>query len=229
MKKSERAALCRAMEVPPPMKKRAFLRTMPASRPSLFSVILSQAGYIRKTTWVLSGALFALALAAALYVPADGLWAASAMTPFAALLAVTELSRSRLYGMEELELSSRLGLKAVALARMGLIGLVHLALLLMLAAALPETARAGVYLLTPYLLTDSVGLWAARHVRGRDALYVCGGAAVLTAGLGVAANNLRAYAPENFRWWLPALALALALAAAEYHTTIQKTEELSWN
>ena len=81
---------------------------------------------------------------------------------------MTELSRSRLHGMEELELSTRLGLRAVALARMGLIGLVHLALLVILAAALPETARAGVYLLTPYLLTDGLGLWAARHVRGRE-------------------------------------------------------------
>ena len=102
----------------------------------------------------------------------------------------------------------------------------------MLAAALGDggALRAGVYLLTPYLLTDLMGLAAVRRMRGREALYVCAGAAVLSAGLALALHGVKyVYAPAGFRWWVLALAIAAALTAREYAKTFKRSEELSWN
>ena len=46
------------------------------------------------------------------------LWITAALLPFVALLAVTEGTRSAVYGMEELELATRFSLKSVLLARL---------------------------------------------------------------------------------------------------------------
>ncbi len=227
-KKQLKRILATAFEAPPPQRKQAFLRALPICYVNHFSLVLTQAGYIRRSTWVLSAAVFAAALGAAHQAGTDGLWLAGALMPFAAMAAVTETGRSARHGMEELELSTRFGLKSVVLARMGIVGLVHF-LLLALLAALGQTRalRTGVYLLVPYLLTDALGLAAVRRVQGREGLYICGSTAVLTAGASAALSMVRTvYAPESFPWWLGALGLCAALAAAEYRTTIQKTEEL---
>ena len=230
-KKALKKALAAAYTAPEPTGKRAFLRAMPPMPVSHMRFLLGQAGYIRPVTWAASLAVLALALAAGRLLPADAVWVTSALTPFAALAAVAEGARSALYGMEELELSSRFGLKSLALARMGLVGLVHLGMLAVLAPLGPAgLLRTGAYLLTPYLLTDLLGLAAVRRIRGREALYVCAGAAVLAAGLVLALHGVKGvYAPAGFRWWGLALILAAALTAREYHKTIRKTEELSWN
>ena len=216
-RKDLKKALAAAWAAPEPAGKRAFLRAMPPAPVSHMRFLLGQAGYISPVTWAASFAVLLLALTAGRFLPADAVWVTSALTPFAALAAV--------------ELSSRFGLKSLALARMGLVGLVHLGMLAVLAPLGPAgLLRTGAYLLTPYLLTDLLGLAAVRRIRGREALYVCAGAAVLVAGLALGlARGVDAYGPGAFRWWLPALAAVLALTAREYHTTIRKTEELSWN
>ena len=224
--------LARAFPGPDPSRKRAFFRGLPAPPVRHGRMLLGQAGYVRPVTWAASLAVFAAALAAGRLAPADAVWVTAALTPFAALAAVAERGRSALYGMEELELCTRFGLKSVVLARMGAVGLVHLALLTALAAVLADGSffRTGAYFLTPYLLTDLIGLAAVRRVRGREGLYVCAGAAVLTAGLALALHDgADAFAPDAFRWWLLALAVILGLTGREYTKTIKKTEELSWN
>ena len=215
---------------PDPDRKRAFLRSLPPAPVSHMRLLLDQAGYIRPLTWAASAGVFALAMALGRMFPANAVWAAAALTPFAAMIAAAESGRSALYGMEELELSARLGLKSVTLARMGAVGLVHAALLILLAAACGGSFfRTGVYILTPYLAADLLGLAAVRRLRGREGLYACAGAAALTAGLCAGLSGLRAYDPASFRWWLLALLLAAGCTGREYIKTIRKTEELSWS
>ena len=231
MRKKELKARLAALPVPAPdpERKRAFLRALPPAPVSHLWLLAGQAGYIRPLTWAASAGVFALALALGRMFPADAVWAAAALTPFAAMAATAESGRSTLYGMEELELASRFGLRSVALARMGAVGLAHLILLAILAAACGGFFRTGVYVLTPYLAADLLGLAAVRRLRGREGLYAGAGAAVLTAGLCVGLHSARAYTPDNFRWWLLALVLAAVLTGREYLKTIRKTEELSWS
>ncbi len=232
MKKSELIGLlAEAYPGPDPARKRAFLRAAPVPPVSHASFMLSQAGYVGKAVWAVSAAVFVLALAASRLIPAEGIWIGAALTPFAAMAAVSEQGRAVLYGMEELELASRFGRKSVVLARMGAVGLVHLGALLALALlGGGDALRRGIYLLVPYLLTDLLCLEAVRRVRGRESLYVCAGAAVLTAGLAAAMSQHRgAYDPVNFHWWLLALAAAAVLTGRAYARTVRKMEELSWN
>ncbi len=232
MKRRElKRALLDAFPAPEPVHKRAFLRSLPPAPVSHLRFMLGQAGHIRKSAWAASAAVFALALAVGRLVPQDAVWATAALTPFAAMAAVAEGGRSALYGMEELELAARFGLKSVAMARMGAMGLAHFLLLAVLAPLGPAgLGRTGVYLLTPYLLTALTGLAALRRLRGKEGLYAVAAAAVLVAGLSLALHTgLDAYAPVNFRWWLPALAIAAVLTAREYRNTIKRTEELSWS
>lgn len=229
-KRQLKSLLAGAFPGPDPARKRAFFRRVPAAPVSHLRILLGQINYVNPFTWAASLAVFAGALAASRFAAADAVWVAAALTPFAAMAAAAESGRPALYGMEELELASRLGLRSTVLARLGAVGLVHAALLAALAAALGDGGflRTGVYLLTPYLLTDLMALAAVRRIRGREALYVCAGAAVLTAGLALGLRGVRGiYAPEGFRWWLLALAAAAALTGREYTRTIRKTEELS--
>lgn len=233
MNKDLQKTLEAAFAAPPPERKRAFFRAQPLNYVNHFSFMVSQAGYIRKSTWALSALILALALGLGRYAPEDVLWLMAALTPFAALTAVTESARSSLYGMAELELAARFSLKSVMLARIGIIGLAHLALLCLLTPLVQHVSatglfRTGVYLITPYLLTTLPGLAVMRHIRGREGVYICGGIALLVSGLNGAVRLSFAglYAPDHFRWWLAALALCAALTAREYHKTIQRTEEL---
>lgn len=233
MNKDLKKALSAAFEAPPPQKKRAFFRNVPLNYVNHFSFLLSQAGYIRKTTWALSVAVLALAVAAGRYAPRDAMWVMAALMPFAALTAVSESSRSSLHGMEELELAARFSLKSVIMARMGLIGLAHLVLFCLLAPLARSISgvgliRTAVYLITPYLLTTLLGLTVVRRVRGREGLYVCGGVSLLVGGLNAALQS-ELYAPERFPWWLAVLALLAVFTGREYYNTIKKTEELSWS
>lgn len=96
----------------------------------------------------------------------DVMWGISALLPFAAVSVVTEQNRFHIFLMSELEMAARFSLKSVVLARMEILGIVHLLVLLFL---IPVCARlhgasvfqTGLYLLVPYLLTADAGLWAA--------------------------------------------------------------------
>ena len=100
------------------------------------------------------------------------LWITAALLPFVALLAVTEGTRSAVYGMEELELATRFSLKSVLLARLCLVGSLHAALLLCLTllcrgdwGGLLWTDR-GVSFGPLTFLTAYGGLWLSRRLRG---------------------------------------------------------------
>ena len=232
MRKSTlKKSLIRAFPDPEPAARRAFVRSLPPAPASHIRFLLGQAGYIRRSAWAASLAVFVLALALGRMAPQDGVWAAAALTPFAAMTAVTEGARSALYGMQELELAARFGLKSVAMARLGAMGLAHLILLAILAPlGSAGLVRTGVYLLTPYLLTALLGMAALRRLRGREAVYAAAAVAVLVAGSALLLHvSLDAYAPARFRWWPPVLLLAAGLTGREYWKTTKRTEELSWN
>ena len=85
-----KARLAGAFPGPDPAKKRAFFRQMPAPPVSHLRLVLGQISYVNPLTWAISLAVFAGALALGRLVPADAVWAAAALTPFAALAAAAE-------------------------------------------------------------------------------------------------------------------------------------------
>ena len=140
-----------------------------------------------------------------------------------ALLAAQEHMRSAMYNMTELELCTRFSVKSIVLARMGLLGSFHLLLLLvqlplLLLYGQVGILQTGVYLLVPYLTTTFLSMAWARRVRGREALYLCLGIAVMVSSLQVVGSNVADwYRGQLFPWWLLVLALLLAGNVWEYY------------
>lgn len=236
MDKKLKQALKDAYRAPAPMGKAAFLKCCRRRELGRWELIAVQAGYIRWWVWGVSLALFGLILRLASWPARGELWSASAFTPFLAMLVVAENGRSRLYRMEELELACRVPHHSVLLARMAVLGLFHMALL---AALMPPlalwgavgAARAGVYLLTPYLLTAALGMELTRCVRGRECLLACGGAAALVSALGVMLAKQRPalYQRESLPLWGAALAAAAAVTGVEILLNFKERAELQWN
>lgn len=236
MKQDLKRALRDAFEPPAPEQKDAFLKNMLCPEISNLDFMLSQAGYIRKYVWGISVLIFGIAIGGVWAREKEILWVISALLPFAAVSVVAEYNRSHTFLMSELEMASRFSLKSVVLARMGILGTVHLCLLIFLIPVctwhhVVSILQTGVYLLVPYLLTTSLGLWAVRTLQGVESLYVCAGIASGVSGIHI---FIRSVIPVLFEErYIPVWILLLAAAAAatdrEWKRTIKQTEELVWN
>ena len=221
---------------PCPIGKTAFLKQHRRCELSYRRLIVLQVRYIRWWVWLLSLMLSGFILITVSRSGEPALWCISAMTPFFALMAITENGRAQLYQMEELELACRMSRQSAILARMVAIGLFHLFLFALLAPLLAayrtvEAVQAGVYLLTPYFLTAALGLELSRRFRGRDGLVACSAVAVTVSALGPLAETVRPalYQAENLVLWGAALTAVIMAAAAEFTLHIKRIGELQWN
>ena len=233
MKQDMKQALKDAFEAPEPVGKQAFFKTIRPLNISQLTFLRIQAAFIPKPVWLLSVFLFGGALAGAVFLHQDTLWIISSLVPFAALTAVTANARSRVYNMEELELASRFSLKSVVLARMGIMGLLHLVLLSLLIPlssihGAATVLQAGAYLLVPYLLTTVTGLWIIRKTRGKETIYGCGAAAAVISGLNLISRTAQPLLYETARlyWWIAALVILAVLTVLEAYKIIHQSEEL---
>lgn len=232
IRKQEKEMLQRAFAAPEPKRKRAFLRTVPRQEANLWTLILSQAAYIRKWVWVVSFLLFGVVVVTAQYLEVKCIWGVSAVMPLGALLIILEFAKSSTYGMAELEMTSRFSLRTVLLARMSMLGAAQLIGLIPVAMVLGvQLFKNGVYMLVPYLLTAVLGLTAVRHLPGREGMYVC---VCISAFVCVLCPVSRLYVPELYGaegavWWVFATVLLVAVLLKEYGKTMNHLEELTWN
>lgn len=226
-------ALRDAFEPPAPTQKEAFLKRIPQPGISNLSFVLSQAGYIRKYVWGISAVLFGIAFMGAHMFGKDVMWGISALLPFAAVSVVTEQNRSHIFLMSELEMSTRFSLKSVVLARMEILGIVHLLLLLFL---IPVCARlhgasvfqTGLYLLVPYLLTADAGLWAARRTKGAESWYACFGIAACVSVLNLIVQKLYPilFGTRYIPAWTLMLAAVVIYGVKEWKRSMNRLSEL---
>lgn len=224
----------KAFAAPEPdwQEKVRLLNMLPRSRISMLQFVLAQAAYLRKITLVLSALLLFPALMGAYYTDLNILWTVSAFVPFLGLLAVTESTRSVMYGMDELEMSTRFSLKSVILARMSILGLLDV---LLLCCVIPlcrissdiTILQTAVYLFVPYLLTVNISLWITRRFHSKGAVYACMSIAVLVSaaneGLHMIADFV--YQFSNVKWWLLLFVILAGAMVYETYHTIERTEE----
>lgn len=226
-------SLADVFAAPQPIGKTAFLKKHHRCELNYRQLIAQQLRYIRWWVW-----LFSLMLSSVILTCSEDstLWCISALTPFFALVVITENGRAQLYQMEELELACRMSRQSAILARMAAIGLFHLFLFTLLALLLAaygtvEVEQAGVHLLTPYFLTAAIGLKLSRHFQGRDGLFACGAVASVVSVMGQLAESIRPalYRTESLTLWGAALAAVIMATAAEFALQIKKMGELQWN
>lgn len=223
-----------AVPVPTPQEKARFLRTLPQPSIPTWQFLLTQIAYLRKWVLLLSVLFLLPVLWSSRHMNVNTLWSICAMIPFLALLAVTESTRSAVYGMQEFEMSTRFSLKSVLLARMSVLGLLDAFVICCLipfyaAGCRLSLLQTGLYLLVPYLLTANSSLWLVRRFRGREALYgsLCAAAFVslLSCGLRLLADIV--YQISYLHWWLLFAVFLLVKTAGEIHHTITQTEQLT--
>ena len=236
MKADLKKALQEAFEAPAPVRREAFLRTVPAAQIGHMRFMITQIGYIKKWTWAVSAVSFVIALNVALSIGKDTLWILSAIVPFIALAFTTENAKSAAYDREELETASRFSLRSVMLARMGILGFFHMILLCLFILLCRRGStytflQTGVYLTVPYLLTTTLGLTAVRRIHGRESMYVCMGIAVLVSAFHmILTGSVRLlYHEKYFSWWVMAFIALFVLMIAECHKIMNRMEEPVWN
>lgn len=236
MNKRWKEALKQAYAAPEPAGRGDFLSRMEEPDMSWKDFIVSQLGYIRKWNWLMAAALFGMAVWGSMREQQEITKIISALTPFLALSAAAESGRSLRYRMDELEMSGRFTLKAVIMARMGILGISDLALLGIVCPVLlwhRQTAflSVGISVLLPYLLTSFCSLFILRRIREKESLYYCSGVTVLVCGFQIllTAVHMEVYEFLKPAVWLCIVALLLALTGRECLKILKQTEDYAWN
>ncbi|MGM9536114.1 MAG: hypothetical protein ACI3VR_12700 [Intestinibacter sp.] len=191
---------------------------------------------MRKSTLLISLMLIIPALLGSYSIDLNTLWVISSLIPFLALLAVTESTRSAVYGMIEFEMSTRFSLKSVMLARLSILGMLDFIILccvtpLCCISSEISLFQTAIYLFVPYLLTVNTNLWITRHFQGKESIYACMSVAVLISGLNVSLHFIAKfiYQLSYFNWWLLLAVILTAGMINELSHTIKQTEEYRWN
>lgn len=216
--------------MPDQQEKMRFLRTLPRSRISMWRFLVTQIAYLRKRTLVFTVLFLLPALAGVRHTDRNILWFASALIPFLGMLAVTESTRSTMFGMHEFEMAARFSMKSVMLARMSVLGLLDAFVLCCLIPICRISGdilviQTGMYLLVPYLLTVNISLCITRRFHGREALYGCLCAAVLVSG-GTWTLHMFADFVYRFRyvhWWIILAVFLMGRMAQEIRYTVGQT------
>lgn len=236
MRKDLKKELKKAFEAPAPVRKTEFLQKVsPAAELSFFAFLSVQFRYIRRRVWIVSALVFSILLFCGLVLSADIIWAVSAFTPLLALLMVEETGRSEIYGMAELEMTTRFSLRSIFLARLGILGLGSLLFLgllfpVSLSCSRISPLRAGFYITTPFLLTTFLCLHIVRRRRERESIYLCAG---VSACISFFTFSLRLSIPQTYQeapliCWIFAAALFGIGTFRQYRNLITQ-EELTWN
>lgn len=234
-KKEWREELRKAFAAPKPLYKEEFLRKILPQELHFSAFLIIQLHYIRKRFWIVSAFTFAVAVFSSFVLSVDTLWAVSAFAPLLALIMVAETGRSEQYEMAELEMATCFSLKTVLLARLGILGLGSLLLfILLLPPALSHNRmrplQAGLYIITPFLLTTFLCLYIVRRHREKETIYLCTGISVF---ISLFIYPLRLTLPllyeENVlgKWGLVSALLFVGIIK-QYQNLITQ-EELTWN
>ena len=220
------AALLRRDAPPPPPSDApdtvALLRTLPPPRPTGWTFVWTQAGFIRKRMWALQFALLAglLVLVTAAGLPLRRYALCAAAAPLLLVANVQDLARVYHQGMVELELVTRYSLPKVTAARLLIFGACDGVLLAVLALVGSAVHRADLgalllYCLTPFTVVSALCLALLRRLKpaafGRVALAVVGISALAVL---LPADRLQGwlYSRDVRPLWAAALAVsALAL------------------
>jgi len=227
-----------AFEAPIPTRKSVFISQFNYPKASRFDFLKTQAGYIRKRVWILSGLLF-IGTFLGLYfykVSTSFVWVVSSDLPFISLISMSEIVRSTTYNMEELEMSCKHNLLEVSLIRLGILGAANLLVLIGISFLLMGKTdfgffRLGLYLTTPYLLNCYGSLFAINRLKSREITYVCGSVTAFVSTLN-ALFTMQINIIYTERYWVFWIATFIALAVLstiEAVKLIKKTGELQWS
>lgn len=202
--------LYEAFSPPEPKQKEKFLNALPYPELSFSQFVFSQIKYIRKRVWVVSVLIVAAAICTvcfmslknSAYIGLPAVWIISSLTPFLAMLTASEISRSNMYGMTELETVCRFSLPQLTGARTLILGGVSFAVIAALTVISGiftpvGIAKAAIYILAPFLLVNGISLAVFSRFKAREGGYISGAAALFVSVLGILLQGSQVNIPEN--------------------------------
>lgn len=236
MRKKIEKALKGAFETPEPQKKVEFLTSLPYPRATRFNFFTAQVGYIRKRVWFVSFVIIVAVLFGLRHQEDVNvlIWITASFLPFFAVLGITEMAKSMSYNMAELEMSCRYSLSDITLARLGIVGIVNAAISIIITAFILWRSEVSLlpivaYLFTPYLLACALSLFSLNCFRGRERLYVCGGASCMVSVASAIILNPSYVDFMEINWLLWTFLASLVWTGAEAIKFIRNMEDTQWN
>ncbi len=186
-------ALRNAFTPPKPQSKDNFIKTIRYPRMSYFEFILLQICYIRKRIWIFSIVLLLISLGTVYFIPQNkiyAVWTVSAFIPFLALLTATEISRSDIFGMSEIESGCRFSMPQLSGARMIILGACDFTVIPIIAVILGFSSPLGIiktalYILIPFITVNGISLAILNKANGSDGIYISVAATVGVSLVGV--------------------------------------------
>lgn len=199
-----------AFSPPEPKRKEKFLNALHYPKLNFSEFVFSQIKYIRKRVWVtsvmiISAAVFTvcfMSLKNPSYIGLPAVWIISSLTPFLAILTASEISRSNIYGMTELETVCRFSLPQLTGARTLIIGGVSfsvIAALTVISGIFTPVgiAKAAIYILAPFLLVNGISLSVFSRFNVRESGYISGAVALFVSVSGIVLQDSQIKIPEN--------------------------------
>ena len=199
-----------AFSPPEPKRKEKFLNALHYPKLSFSEFVFSQIKYIRKRVWVTSMMIVAAAvftvcfisLKTPSYIGLPAVWIISSLTPFLAMLTASEISRSNIYGMTELETVCRFSLPKLTGTRTLILGGVSFAVIAALTVISGiftpvGIANSAIYILTPFLLVNGISLAIFSRFKGKECGFIGCGAAVCVSVSGILLQGSQVEIPEN--------------------------------
>ena len=203
---------------------------------SVSSFVKSQIFFIKGYVWLMSGFLFLLLLLIIGNAKCqEQIWPVSAMMPFGILILTNEMDRSRKYRMHEFEAATLFSAKVALMARVFVIGLVHLGIL---CSTIPVDCvkvdmtffQAAFYMLCPYCLSACLNLGVLCRTHGENAEYICVAVSTGVSVLFMTITNISRIIrlADNGFFLLPSMIFMMA-AITEARKYMNHMEELAWN
>ena len=225
-----------AFEAPAPKRKEEFINLVNPSKMSVGRFLLTQMGYIRKSTWVIFALILICIAVSPFVLDYATLWFISALMPILAMSLVTESARSERYNMAEIEAATRFSLRSVIMARMVILGAINLIAIL---TATPigvkfcnfESWTSGLYVVTPFFLTASIGLSLVRKIKGQAGFYAVMAEAFLISIVMLLNKNaaLGVYSPGAAKLWGIVTVVAIIATIKQGIGIINSTEDITWS
>lgn len=130
------------------------------------------------------------------YIGLPAVWIISSLTPFLAMLTASEISRSNMYGMTELETACRFSQPQLTGARTLILGGVSFAVISGIFTPV-GIAKAAIYILAPFLLVNGISLAVFSRFNAREGGYISGAAALFVSVSGILLQGSQMKIPEN--------------------------------
>ncbi len=208
------------------------IQQAPPESMSLQSFYFQQLQFIRPRTWCLQFIIVILAALLIMNAPNTRTLIAltSAVSPFIYLVGFSELVRSHLHRVFELELSTKYSYKTVMLARIGLMNILNIFAITLLVFTVVKVSQLAVlqaffFICIPFLLTSILGLWILHWQHTKESyqwIYIAVGFFSICIMLVIYLYPQIFLSASNGLWWSVML-IAIGALIYQYHQLINGT------